>query len=87
MAIPINERLAVTLGFLATGVSYASLMYTFKISKQSISTIILEVCKALTEGLKQYIKTPATAEHWLEILNEFDQQWNFPHCLGSSRQR
>ncbi|KAH1021524.1 hypothetical protein HUJ04_011029, partial [Dendroctonus ponderosae] len=27
------------------------------------------------------LPTPATAEHWLEILNEFDQQWNFPHCL------
>ncbi|XP_023312111.1 protein ANTAGONIST OF LIKE HETEROCHROMATIN PROTEIN 1-like [Anoplophora glabripennis] len=83
LAIPIKERLALVLRFLATGDSYTSLMYTFKISKQSISTIIIEVCKALTEVLKDYIKTPSTAEKWLEISSEFDQQWNFPHCLGA----
>lgn len=55
-SIPVNERLAVTLRFLATGDSYTSLMYLFKISKQSISTIVVDVCKALTEVLKHYIK-------------------------------
>jgi hypothetical protein len=56
LAIPIKERLAVTLRYLASGDSFTSLMYTFKISKQSISKIIIEVCEALTEGLKDYIK-------------------------------
>jgi hypothetical protein len=46
---PVQERLALTLHFLASGDSYISLQYLFKISKQSISSIIPEVCEALVE--------------------------------------
>lgn len=46
-SIPANERLALTLRFLATGDSYASLSLVFKISKSSISSLIPEVCTAI----------------------------------------
>ena len=55
-AIPVQERLAVTLRFLATGDSYHSLAYLFKISHQLISIIIPEVCLALNDALKEEVK-------------------------------
>ena len=55
-AIPISTRLAVTLRFLATGDSYHTLMYIFRLSVPAISTIIPEVCQALIRSLKGYLE-------------------------------
>lgn len=55
-AIPPKVRLAITLRFLATGDSYRSLHFLFKVSSQLISTIIPEVCAAINEALKDQIK-------------------------------
>ncbi|GFG40238.1 hypothetical protein Cfor_09826 [Coptotermes formosanus] len=54
--IPASIRLAVTVKYLASGDSFTSLTYTFKISKQSISMIVPEVCEALIAALKEYVK-------------------------------
>lgn len=55
-AVPVRDRLAITLRFLATGDSYTSLMYLFKVSKQLISAIVPEVCTALITELQEYIQ-------------------------------
>lgn len=55
-AIPIQERLAITLRFLATGDSFQSLHYLFKVSPQIISEIVPEVCRAIIDVLMNHIK-------------------------------
>lgn len=42
-----DERLAVTLRYLATGETYHSLEYSFRISRQTISSIVSETSRAL----------------------------------------
>ncbi|XP_058064664.1 uncharacterized protein LOC131214299, partial [Anopheles bellator] len=63
-------RLIVVLHFLATGNSYASLQYTFKISKQIISRIVPEY-------------TPKSQHEWKAVAAEFERKLHFPHCLGA----
>jgi len=56
-AITPNERLSVTLRFLATGRSYEDLKFSASISPQALRVIIPETCAAIYEVLKQdYLK-------------------------------
>lgn len=52
-----TERLAVTLRYLATGESFRSLQYVFRIPHNTISGIIPEVCDAIYTVLQpKYLK-------------------------------
>nr|CAI5861403.1 unnamed protein product [Callosobruchus analis] len=82
-SIPVQERLAVTLRFLATGDSFKSLSYLFKFSPQTVSRCIGDVCRTLIRELKDEIKLPETANEWRKIAEEFKNRWNFPNCLGA----
>ncbi|CAH1990031.1 unnamed protein product [Acanthoscelides obtectus] len=82
-AIPTRIRLLVTLRYLATGDSYASLMYLFRISVPSISRIIPEVCKALIDVLHDFVRIPDTEDGWKKIARDFEVLWNYPHCIGA----
>lgn len=56
-AISARDKLTVTLRFLATGESYRSLMYSFRISESAISLFVPQVCDAIYNTLKdQYLK-------------------------------
>lgn len=56
LAIPAKLRLAITLRYLATGDSFKSLHYLFKVSSEIISRIIPDVCKALISVLGEQVK-------------------------------
>lgn len=55
-SIPARLRFAVTLHYLLTGDSYSSLQLIYKISKQSLSRIIPDVCNALNDVLKDEVQ-------------------------------
>lgn len=57
MAISAGERLAITLHYLATGNSFRSMQYLFRVPQCTISTIIPEVLDAIWTVLKdEYIR-------------------------------
>ncbi|VEN60025.1 unnamed protein product, partial [Callosobruchus maculatus] len=83
LSIPAKERLAVTLRYLASGDSYQSLSFLFKISPQIISVIVPEVCQELIIALSEHLKTPQSPAEWKTIAQVFEERWHFPHCCGA----
>lgn len=59
-SIPANERLAVTLRYLATGRSFEDLKFSSIISPTTISMIVIETCEAIVAVLKDFIQVYRT---------------------------
>uniref|UniRef100_UPI001478F110 protein ALP1-like n=1 Tax=Osmia lignaria TaxID=473952 RepID=UPI001478F110 len=69
--------------FLATGDSYQTIAFSYRLGHSTVRSICLDVCNAINEILlAEYIPTPCK-EKWLEIANEMWTMWNFPNCLGA----
>ena len=81
--LPPGLRVAITLRFLATGESYISLQYSFRVAGNTISGIVPETCKAIALAFKDELKVPDSEDEWIKVAEGFEQRWNFPNCIGS----
>lgn len=69
--------------YLATGDSYKSLSYDFRIGVSTIHSIIPECLDAIFKVLQpNYLKSPSE-ERFLNISENFIERWNFPNCVGA----
>ena len=87
LIVPVKRR-ALRLRFVATGESFRSLHFQFKISRPAISCIVTdsvcEVCEAIPKKLgPSYLKVPSSEQEQLQIAKQFEEKWNFPNCLGA----
>nr|XP_039270100.1 protein ALP1-like [Styela clava] len=78
-----EERLGITLRFLATGDSYTTIADSYRTSKSTVSGIVTETCEAIWTSLKKEYLSPPTVTKWKQIAEEYEKKWNFPHCIGS----
>jgi len=63
--------------------AFRQLALSFRISKSTVSTIVIEVCKAIWKNLKEkHLPTP-TIEQLKNIEKKFYEKWNYPNCIGS----
>ena len=79
-----TERLALTLRFLASGNSQQSMSFSYRVGRQTVSSITKETCRAVWQVLNEkYLRAPSLPDDWEDIAEEFMQLWNFPHCIGA----
>jgi len=82
-SISANEKLCITIEFLASGTLQRHLASIYRVSKQHVGTIIDDTCSYIIEALSHLFIQEFTPEKWIEIANEFHRKWNFPNCLGA----
>ncbi|XP_024875884.1 protein ANTAGONIST OF LIKE HETEROCHROMATIN PROTEIN 1-like, partial [Temnothorax curvispinosus] len=79
-----EERLCLTLRYLACGDSMVSISYQYLLGCTTISNIISETCEAIWNMLCPVVlPSSLTKEDWLRIAADFENQCNFPHCIGA----
>ena len=81
--ISAEERLAITLRYLASGDSQQSIAFVFKVGHSTVNGIINEVCDMLWNSLFEYVTPPSKGSDWKKIVADFQQVWNMPHYIGA----
>ena len=56
------------------------LCFSFRVSRQTVSNIVKEVCIALHDVL--HLRAPSHENEWRHIADDFETLWNLPHCSG-----
>ena len=78
-------KIAITLRFLATGESYGSLMYQFRVHSSTISKFIPVFCNKIYETFKgRFLRLSDTTEELEIIENGTRCLWRFPNCIGAA---
>ena len=83
--ISAGERLSVTLRYLATGESFKSLGFQYRIHWTTVTQFIPEVLVAIFDALQgEFFNMPTSEEEWLEMARETEQKWNFPNSYAAA---
>lgn len=82
--VPSDEKLMITLCYLASGCQQVDLSLRFGRGRSTISGIVYDTSIAIYEELAPiHLKFPETQEEWLNISKGFWEKWQFPNCLGA----
>ncbi|XP_011884125.1 PREDICTED: putative nuclease HARBI1 [Vollenhovia emeryi] len=78
-----EQRLAITLRYLATGDQMLSTALAYRVGESTAHMIVKETCSIIANVLMPiYVKSP-TEEKWKEICADFLALWNLPNCTGA----
>ena len=79
--IPAEERLAITLRYLATGETYEPSCTNLEF----IGPLFLRLFKKFAVPFtKYYMKLPSSPQEWKAIADERYRCWNFPNYIGAA---
>uniref|UniRef100_A0A671NI47 DDE Tnp4 domain-containing protein n=1 Tax=Sinocyclocheilus anshuiensis TaxID=1608454 RepID=A0A671NI47_9TELE len=81
--LQIIERLCICLRYLATGDSFRSIAFSFRVDASTVAGIVSQVCEAIWNCLLSDCMPVPDVAVWREITAEFQHLLAFPSCLGA----
>ena len=69
--------------FLATGVSFRSLSFAFRMGKTTVSSIVKETTDTIWVLLREEYLSIPNEEMWRKIADDYYVKTSFPNCIGS----
>ena len=70
---------------MATGESFHSLAFAFRVSYSYISKIVEATLSSLAQKLKPLFLPPVSKDDLEKKAEEFQEKWQFPNCVGAIR--
>ncbi|XP_050337751.1 uncharacterized protein LOC126764053 isoform X3 [Bactrocera neohumeralis] len=69
--------------FLATGASFASLAFSFRLGKSTVGAIVKETTQVLWDNMFTIHMPQPNEQCFQEIAKQYWKLWNFPNCIGA----
>ncbi|XP_065167386.1 LOW QUALITY PROTEIN: uncharacterized protein [Atheta coriaria] len=84
LSIPVEERLSVTIRYLATGASFNTLSFDYYLMGAStIRDITKTTCEQIWNILQPLYMPIKQHGDWIKIADEFYSRTNFPNIIGA----
>ena len=82
-AITVEQRLMVTIWFLATPCEYRTIVHRRGIAHSTVCEIVQETCDAIVKSLlHKYIEFPS-GNKLDSLVDGFNTKWGVPQCVGA----
>ena len=81
-AVPVEQRVAITLWFLSSGADFRTIGHLFGVSTSTVCLVTKDVCSAIVKVLlPKYIRFPRN-DVLRAVIDGFNHKWGFPQCAG-----
>ncbi|XP_030749371.1 protein ALP1-like [Sitophilus oryzae] len=82
-AISKEERLAVALRFFATGDTFRTIAFSYRLGETTVRKIVYGCCDAIWKNLGPLVIPSPSKETWINSERVFNKMWNFPNCVAA----
>nr|XP_034194211.1 uncharacterized protein LOC117610681 [Osmia lignaria] len=83
LSIPVEERLSITIRYLATGASFNTLSFDYLMGASTIRDITKTTCEQIWNILQPLYMATKQEDDWIKIADEFYSRTNFPNIIGA----